>query len=119
MLIAFLLLAEGAEKPAEPGWAPLLMWIPLGILAYFLLFRPITRQERERKLLRSNLKKDDKVITTSGMYGVVVSVAEKEDEVVLRIADNVRVRMIKAAIERNLTNEEAAREAKGDKITTK
>ena len=33
-----LLLAEAQEsaKPQEPSWAPLLMWIPLGLLAYLV-----------------------------------------------------------------------------------
>jgi preprotein translocase subunit YajC len=115
MSLVFLLLAQDAAKPPEPTWAPFLMWIPLGLLAYFLLIRPMTRQEKDRKLLRSSLKKDDKIITTSGFYGVVVSISDKEDEVVVRLGDNVRVKMIKAAIDRNLSNEEAAREAKGGK----
>jgi preprotein translocase YajC subunit len=80
------------------------------------LLRPSFRQEKERKALRSNLKKDDKILTTSGFYAVVVSVSDKEDEVVVRLQpDNVRLKMIKAAVDRNLTNEEAAREAKGGK----
>jgi preprotein translocase subunit YajC len=116
MSTIFLLLAEAGDKPPEPPWSPMLfLWLPLGILAYFLLLRPMSRQEKERKALRSNLKKDDKIITTSGIYGVVISISDKEDEVVVRVADNVRIRMIKAAIDRNLTNEEAAREAKGGK----
>ena len=115
MLTVFLLLAEESTKPPEPGWFQLVMWVPLLVLAYFFLIRPMTRQEQERKQLRAGLKKDDKIITTSGIYGTIVSISDKEDEVVVKLADNVRIRMIKAAIDRNLSNEEAAREAKGGK----
>jgi preprotein translocase subunit YajC len=115
MQTVLLLLAQESAKPPEPSWGPLLMWVPLGLLAYFFLIRPMSRQEKERKQLRSSLKKDDKILTTGGIYGVVVSVSDKEDEVVVKLADNVRIRMIKAAIDRNLSNEEAAREAKGGK----
>jgi preprotein translocase subunit YajC len=118
MLISFLLFAEENAKPLEPGWGPMMPLLLIGIAFYFLMIRPMSKQEKERKALRANLKKDDKIITTSGMYGVVVSVADKEDEVVIRIADNVRVRMIRAAIDRNLTNEDAAREAKGGKVSS-
>jgi preprotein translocase subunit YajC len=117
MLNAFLLLAEENTKApnAPPGFdfLPLLL---IGAFAYFLLLKPTLRQQKERTAMRSNIKKDDKIITTSGMHGVVVSISDKEDEVVIRVPpDNVRLKMIKAAIDRNLTNEEAAREAKGGK----
>jgi preprotein translocase subunit YajC len=116
MLTVFLLLAEESAKPPEPAWSPIaFMWVPLAVLGYFLLIKPMSRQEQERKQLRASLKKDDKIITTSGIYGTVVSISDKEDEVVVKLADNVRIRMIKAAIDRNLSNEEAAREAKGGK----
>jgi preprotein translocase subunit YajC len=36
-----------------------------------------------------------------------VGVAEDKDEITVKIADNTRVRVIKSAIARNLTNEEA------------
>jgi preprotein translocase subunit YajC len=114
-LLLLLAQAQEGSKPQEPSWAPLMMWIPLGLLAYLFLFRPMMRQEKERKQLRSSLKKDDKIITTSGIYGTVVSISDKEDEVVVKLADNVRIRMIKAAIDRNLSNEEALREAKTGK----
>jgi preprotein translocase subunit YajC len=118
MSTAFLLLlAEENGKAAPPTSTAfdLLPFLLIGGIAYFLLLRPAFRQEKDRKALRANLKKDDKVITTSGIYGVIASVSEKEDEIVVRVADNVRLRMIKASIDRNLTNEEAAREAKGGK----
>jgi preprotein translocase subunit YajC len=115
MLTVFRLLAEESAKPPEPGWFQFIPLIALGLLAYFFLIRPMSRQEQERKQLRASLKKDDKVITTSGIYGTVVSVSDKEDEVVVKIADNVRIKMTKAAIDRNLSNEELLREAKGGK----
>jgi preprotein translocase subunit YajC len=128
MWTAFVLWAQDAPKPpaqSAPFGLDFLPILVIGGIAYFLLLRPAMRQEKERKALRSSIKKDDKIITSSGIYGVVISVSDKEDEVVVRIADNVRIRMIKAAIDRNLTNEEAAREAKDGKavastaVTTK
>ena len=65
----------------------------------------------------ANLKKNDKVVTAGGIYGTVVSVAEKEDEVVVKVDENVRLRVTKGSITRNLTNEEAARAAKEQKTT--
>jgi preprotein translocase subunit YajC len=42
------------------------------------------------------LKRGDRVVTASGLYGVVTGV--KDDVVVLKIADNVKVEMMKSAV---------------------
>jgi preprotein translocase subunit YajC len=73
------------------------------------------KQDQERAALLTSTKKNDKIITHSGIYGTVVSVSEKEDEIVVRVDDNVRLKMVKNSILRNLTNEEAAKEAKAAK----
>ncbi|HBI44908.1 MAG TPA: preprotein translocase subunit YajC [Planctomycetales bacterium] len=87
-----------------------------GIALFYILFlRPMRKQEQERAALLTAIKKNDKIITHSGIYGTVVSVSEKEDEIVVRVDDNVRLKMVKNSIMRNLTNEEAAKEAKAAK----
>jgi preprotein translocase subunit YajC len=115
MLHGLLLWAQENGKGGGPP--PLFDFLPilvLGGFAYFLLLRPAFRQEKERKALRASVKKDDKVLLTSGIHGVVVSVSD--DDLVVRVPpDNIRLKIVKAAIDRNLTNEEAAREAKGGK----
>jgi preprotein translocase subunit YajC len=115
MLHTLLLLAEGDQPSGSPFWFNLLPFLVLAMLVYFILMRPMRRQEAERQSLLTGTKKNDKVLTTAGIYGTVVSVAEKEDEVVLKIDDNCRIKVVKAAIMRNLTNEEAlkAAQAKG------
>ncbi len=56
-----------------------------GILLFYILFlRPMRKQEQERNALLTSTKKNDKIITHSGIYGTVVSVSEKEDEITMR-----------------------------------
>jgi preprotein translocase subunit YajC len=76
-------------------------------LGYFLLFRPVQKQERERKALVSALKKNDKVLTSGGIIGIVAAIKEKDDEVQLRIDDssNVRLRVTKSSIVRVLNRD--------------
>lgn len=107
---------ETGKSPAPPPGLDQLFFlvIPL-VFAYFFLLRPAFRQEKDRKALRSTLKKNDKVLTTGGIYGVVVAIAEKDDEITVKVDDNCRLKMTRAAIDRNLSNEEAAREAKNAK----
>jgi preprotein translocase subunit YajC len=119
MWYSLLLLAQG-EQPKDPGWYGMLLPLGLLFLFYFVLWRPMRRQDQERKLLLTGLKKNDEIITTSGIYGTVVAVSDTEDEMTVKVADNVRMRMLKSGVARNLTNEKAAREAKdtGTSITT-
>jgi preprotein translocase subunit YajC len=75
------------------------------------MIRPMRRQQQEQQALLTTLKKGDKIITTSGIYGTVIGISDKEDEITVRLDENVKIRMMKAAIGRNLTNEEAARQS--------
>jgi preprotein translocase subunit YajC len=66
------------------------------------LIRPQQQQEQKRRSLLDTMKKNDKVVTTSGMYGTVMSVDAIQDKVVLRVDDEkgVRLAFTKASIAR-------------------
>jgi preprotein translocase subunit YajC len=85
------------------------LMIPMVLVFYLLVIRPQRRQEQQRQALVNSLKKNEKVLLTSGIMGTVVSVNEKEDEVVVRVDESCKLRVIKSSIARNLTQEEAAK----------
>jgi len=90
-----------AFMPANPegGASPLSMLIPIvGMLAifYLLLIRPQQKRQKETQKMIEAVKKGDRIVTASGLYGSVVGV--KENIVVLKIAENVKVEMLKSAI---------------------
>ncbi len=68
------------------------------VIFYFLLIRPQQKKQKEHKNLLSALKKGDKVVTNSGMFGVISSINEEKNIVVLRIADDVKVEYTKSSI---------------------
>jgi preprotein translocase subunit YajC len=107
MLFAWILLAEGEGGP--PIWATMAMLLPMVAVFYLFVIRPARKQEAQRQTLVNSLKKNDKVLTNAGIIGTVVSISEKEDEVIVRVDDNCKLRMIKSSINRNLTQEEAAK----------
>jgi len=108
------LFAEDApQQPQAPGFSFLIPMMLIFFVFYIFILRPMKQREAERTTkMMSALKKGDKVVTTAGIYGTVVSVAEKEDEVVVKVDDNTRLKMMKASIMRNITQEEAAVAAK-------
>jgi preprotein translocase subunit YajC len=86
-------------SPDGQGGNPLGMFVPLiGMLVifYFLLIRPQQKRQKETQRMLEALSKGDRVVTASGLYGTIVGI--HENMVVVRIAENVKVEMLKSAI---------------------
>jgi len=81
---------------------PVMMALMFGIL-YFMVIRPQSQERKKLEKKISELKKGDKVLTTSGMFATVVSV--EADRAVLRISDETKVEFAKSAIAQVLTPE--------------
>ena len=81
-------------QEAGDGLSNLMIYMmPLPILIYFAFIRPQQQMERQRRELMAALKKNDKVITTGGIYGTIVSVDAAGDKVVLRVDDDKGVKL--------------------------
>ncbi|MEN3335401.1 MAG: preprotein translocase subunit YajC [Blastocatellia bacterium] len=80
----------------------LLPWVLIFGIFYFLVIRPQQRRQKQaqsdRDALLKALKAGDKIITTGGIYGTIVTVKEKDDTVVLRIAQSVTIEILRSAI---------------------
>jgi preprotein translocase subunit YajC len=68
----------------------------LGVMFYFLLIRPQQKQRKEQEALIKNVKTGDKVLMNNGIYGIVTNVKDKT--LMVKIADNVKVEVLKSAI---------------------
>ena len=78
-----------AAAPAGGSSNMLVSFLPLLLMFgifYFLLIRPQQKRQKDLKLMISNLKKGDKVVTVGGIIGTVWGVAE--DKVVLRVGED-------------------------------
>lgn len=71
------------------------------IVFYFLLIRPQAKKQKEHQKMLENLKKGDRVVTASGIYGTVHDI--QGNIVKLKISDNVNVQMLKTAISAVIT----------------
>lgn len=84
----------------EPGsGSAILQFVPLiAIFAifYFLVIAPSRKRQKALQATVEALKKGDKVITSGGLFGEVVSV--DKSTIVMKIADNVRVKILKSNI---------------------
>jgi preprotein translocase subunit YajC len=78
--------------------------VALFAILYFLMIRPQQqRQKRHQEMIKS-LRPDDRVTTVGGIFGTIVKL--KEDSIILRIADNVRIEVLKNSISQVISKEE-------------
>ena len=78
---------------------PLFMFVPVGLIFYFLVMRPQQQRAKEHRLAIDNLRRGDTVVTSGGIIGRVTKAPVKEDtEVTIEIADNVQVKVVKGTL---------------------
>jgi preprotein translocase subunit YajC len=71
--------AAGGTGAAQPG-SPLGLILPLGlmlVILYFMMIRPQSQQRKRQAQLIESLKSGDKIVTASGIVGIVISVKDK------------------------------------------
>lgn len=86
------------------GFAPLIFIF--GIF-YFLLIMPQQRKQKKWQQMLSELKNGDKVVTSGGLRGTIISL--KDDYVQLRVPpDNLRIEVSRASVVSVNSGEETA-----------
>lgn len=76
------------------------MWpiLAVGIIFYFLLWRPQKKQQHRRKQFLNSLKKGDKIITIGGIYGKIISI--NKEIITLQVSDKVEIKISLSGISR-------------------
>jgi preprotein translocase subunit YajC len=88
----FALLAEGGG-----GLGGLLPILLMFVVIYFIVLRPMSKQEKDRKKRVEGVKKGDEVVLGGGIMGRI-SNADDPQIAVVEIADKVKVRVLKKDI---------------------
>src|SRR5215510_5697575 len=84
---------------ASGGGSSLGMFLPMIIVMgifYVMLILPQQRQRKKTQAMLAALKNGDKVVTTGGIYGTVSGI--DGDTIILKIADQVKIRIARSAI---------------------
>lgn len=66
-----------------------------GVMMYFLMIRPQNKRAKEHEAMLKTLKAGDKIVTSSGIVGVVIAV--KDRSVSLRSGDS-KLEVLKSAV---------------------
>ena len=97
-LIAVLALQNSGQSSG--GLLSFLPFVLIFLVMYFVLIRPQRKErkrvEEETRTFRESLKNGDKVVTSGGILGVITSV--RDDVVQLRIADAVKIEVLRSAV---------------------
>jgi preprotein translocase subunit YajC len=85
--------------------APIILMIAI---FYFLVFRPMQRQQKRTKEMVSGLQNGQTVVTSGGIIGTVVAV--NDDTLILRVKpDNLKLQVSRTAVTSVLANDEAVK----------
>ncbi len=97
----------GGGSPASSGAGGFLSLVPfllIFVIFYFLLIRPQQKKQKQQQTLLNALKKGDKVITTSGIWGTITNMGK--ETVTVQIADNLKIKMQRENVARVRGEEE-------------
>ena len=87
---------------AESGGNPLIFFILVFGVFWFFMIRPQVKKQKLERKFRQELKKGDKVVTSSGMHGKVVEVSE--NTLKLDVGSNIILKFNKSGISAELSN---------------
>lgn len=102
-------IAYAQAAPGMTGPSPVMTILPFILIfaiMYFLVIRPQQKKGREHQEMLSKLKKNDEVMTSGGIYGKVVALAD--NVVTLEVAPNVRIRVHRPQISALITGEKSS-----------
>lgn len=98
-----------AQDPAKGMVQMVLMIGIMLVMFYVIAIRPQQKQQKELQKMLDALKPGDKVLLTSGIYGIVSHIKEKS--VMIKIAENTKVEVIRTGIQ-SVVPEESKEEKK-------
>lgn len=96
MLLAMAQPSGGGEQPNF-----LVSILPILIIfaiIYFLMIRPQTKRQKDKQKMIDALKKGDSVVTAGGIYGTIEGIREKEGQIILKIAKDVKINVSRGSI---------------------
>lgn len=94
--------AQAAGAPPPPGAGSLLIqlvpFVLIFVIMYFLLIRPQQRRQKAHQEMLKNIRRGDVVVLGGGIQGKITKPDVDDSTVEVEIADNVRVKVIRATI---------------------
>lgn len=108
-----LALAQAQAPRGSPLFGILFQFALIGLIIYWLLIRPQSRERSRHEEMVRGLKKGDEIVTSGGIIGTILHV--ESDRLTLKTAENTRLVVERGRVSRLLTpSAEAAKPASGE-----
>ena len=91
-----MILLQAAGQNAGGGYSTIIMMVAIFVIFWLFMIRPQQKRQKELQHKRDALGINDRIVTSGGLYGVIKDV--KQTELVVEIADGVRVRVDKGSV---------------------
>lgn len=106
--------AQDAAAAGPSAMSNILFIVAIFAVFYFLLIRPQQKRAKQHREMVASVRRGDGVVTAGGIVGKVAKV-ESGEEVMVDIADGVRVRVLTATLsDVRSKNEPVKEEASND-----
>ena len=103
-----ILFAQSTSAPAGSGIATFLPFILMGLIIYFLIIRPQSKQRKEHDNELASLAKGDKVLSQGGIIGKIVEFQGKDNQVVVIDTEyNSKIKIQKSFILKKIITQKA------------
>jgi preprotein translocase subunit YajC len=94
----------GVLAASSSGGSSFTLLLPLLLIGglYFLMIRPQQKRQQQQRQLANDLDPGDEIVTHGGMYGTVTEIDDDDGTILLEVAPNIEIRMLKQAVARRL-----------------
>ncbi len=97
--IAYAQQSGGAAAPNSAGQMFNMMMIGLLIVVFYMFFiRPQSKKTKEHQNFLGNLKRGDKVVTGSGIYGTIASIDDSKGVIMLEVSKSMQIKIVKSQV---------------------
>ena len=81
------------------GIAAFIPFLLIGLIFYFLILRPQSKQKKEHVIMLNTLKKWDKILTRGGVYGKVINFqVKKNQKVIIDVGSDMKIAVARTYI---------------------
>ena len=103
-VLMFILASAGSGQGGGES-NPIGLFLPMilifGIM-YLMIFRPQAKKQKAHRTMLQDLAKGDKVVTAGGILGVITGIKEKEDTIVIKVDDAVKIEFTRSSVARKV-----------------
>ena len=100
--------AQSAGGSGGDMFASFIPLILIFVIFYFFLIRPQQKKAKEHKQMVEALRRNDQVLTQSGIFGKVTKVKDGDEEIEIEIAKDVKIRLLRSAVAQVVSKTEPA-----------